>query len=729
VTIRNHLLLLVAGALLPLLLLTVALTGFLWWQQRNGLELRYLERVRAMTLALDTELDASIRVLRALGASPDLDLRNMDAFAERLRRFLAAQPLWASIAVADPQWKDVVGVNRHSDGIVTPGIGTHILEQVLRTRLPAVSGLLRSGDGYETQIAVPVIRDNAVRFVMLVTIEQGSWLKFMSQYPVGPGATLTLNDPDGLIIARTLDNDRWVGRKSTPLYLEKSRASVEGTFRGRGLEGQEFYNAFSRSIRWGWTVGTGIPAANVEDVLRESSLLLGGGALLTLGLAVLLAFVFGRRIERPVTALGDSARALARGAAVPMRSEAGISEIRKVERAFAESGKMLGERQEALNQALAREQQARKEAEEASRAKDEFLAMLGHELRNPLNAITSAVAVLAHADASGRQAVRSREIIGRQVVSLRELVDDLLDVARVTRGKIVLNRHPVDLGRIVHGAIAGMGAAGRLAQHRVETGIGEAWIEGDATRLEQVVNNLLDNAIKYTPPGGRITVRVEARGPDAVLEIEDTGMGIAAELLPRVFDLFTQGERTLDRAQGGLGLGLALVRRLVELHGGTVRASSGGSGKGASILVRFARVATPQTAAQSQPASAAPGTPLRILVVEDNVDGRETLAMMLRLSGHEVLEAESGPDGVALAGAENPDVAIVDIGLPGFDGYEVARRIRASAAGASIRLVALTGYGQEDDRRQATAAGFDWFLVKPADIAALMAILAQLPGK
>jgi CheY-like chemotaxis protein len=172
-----------------------------------------------------------------------------------------------------------------------------------------------------------------------------------------------------------------------------------------------------------------------------------------------------------------------------------------------------------------------------------------------------------------------------------------------------------------------------------------------------------------------------------------------------------------------------LVRRLVELHGGTVRASSGGSGKGASILVRFARVATPQTAAQSQPASAAPGTPLRILVVEDNVDGRETLAMMLRLSGHEVLEAESGPDGVALAGAENPDVAIVDIGLPGFDGYEVARRIRASAAGASIRLVALTGYGQEDDRRQATAAGFDWFLVKPADIAALLAILAQLPGK
>jgi signal transduction histidine kinase len=726
VTIRNHLLLLIAGALLPLLMLTVALGGFLWWQQRNGVELRYLERVRAMTLALDTELDASIRVLRSLGASPDLDLANVGPFAQRMRLFLAAQPLWSSLAVGDPEWKQVVGVQRPSAELASPAIDPGLLKRIRDTALPAVSGLVRTPDGrYETEIAVPILAGGAVRFIMMVTVEQGAWLKFMSQYPVGASATLTLVDQNGIIIARTLNNDRWVGKPPTPTFLRYSRATVEGTFRASGLEGQSFYNAFSRSIRWGWTIGTGIPAANVEDVLRESSMLLAIGALLTMTLAVILAFLFGRRIERPVTALGDSARALATGAVVPERSRANIAEVRQVERAFAESGALLRERQEALNEALAREQQARKEAEQANRAKDEFLAMLGHELRNPLNAIASATSVLGHVGTEAPQATRSREIISRQLVSLRELVDDLLDVARVTSGKIVLNTRPLDLGRTVHATIAVMRAAGRLSRHHLDADIGEAWILADATRLEQIVTNLLDNAVKYTPPDGRIHVRVAVRGQEAVLEVEDTGVGIAPELLPRIFDLFTQGERTIDRAQGGLGLGLALVRRLVELHGGTVRARSAGAGQGATLIARFPLIEAPPPEKPAEPAAPHEAKALRILVIEDNADGRETLSMMLQLSGHEVLEAENGPDGVAVATRETPDVAIVDIGLPGFDGYEVARRIRGTPAGA-MRLIALTGYGQEEDRQKAMAAGFDWFLVKPADIAALMTLLGKV---
>jgi signal transduction histidine kinase len=726
VTIRNHLLLLIAGALLPLLMLTVALGGFLWWQQRNGVELRYLERVRAMTLALDTELDASIRVLRSLGASPDLDLTQVGPFAERMRIFLAAQPLWSSLAVGDPEWKQVVGVQRRSADLANPVIDPGLLKRIRDTALPAASGLVRTPDGrYETEIAVPILVDGTVRSIMMVTVEQGAWLKFMSQYPVGANATLTLVDQNGIIIARTLNNDRWVGKPPTPTFLAHSRATVEGTFRANGLEGQSFYNAFSRSIRWGWTIGTGIPAANVEDVLRESSMLLAIGALLTMALAVILAFLFGRRIERPVMALGDSARALATGAAVPERSRANIAEVRQVQRAFAESGSLLRERQEALNEALAREQQARKEAEQANRAKDEFLAMLGHELRNPLNAIASATSVLGHVGTEGPQAARSREIISRQLVSLRELVDDLLDVARVTSGKIVLNTRPLDLGRTVHATIAVMRAAGRLSRHHLDADIGEAWIMADGTRLEQIVTNLLDNAVKYTPADGRILVRVAIRGQEAVLEVEDTGVGIAPDLLPRIFDLFTQGERTIDRAQGGLGLGLALVRRLVELHGGTVRARSAGPGQGATLIARFPLTEAPPPEKPAEPVAPREAKALRILVIEDNADGRETLSMMLQLSGHEVLEAENGPDGVAVATREAPDVAIVDIGLPGFDGYEVARRIRGTPAGA-MRLIALTGYGQEEDRQKAMAAGFDWFLVKPADIAALMALLGKV---
>ncbi|HSN20703.1 MAG TPA: ATP-binding protein, partial [Usitatibacter sp.] len=389
---------------------------------------------------------------------------------------------------------------------------------------------------------------------------------------------------------------------------------------------------------------------------------------------------------------------------------------------------MLRERQQRLNEALAAEREARREAEQASRAKDEFLAMLGHELRNPLNAIASAVSVLHHVDPRGEQALRARDIVERQMLSLRQLVDDLLDVARVTRGLIVLHKRPMDLAKVARRTVTILAASGRLARHRVETELREAWILGDETRMEQVVTNLVENAAKYTQEGGTVRVRVRPEAEEAVLEVEDNGMGIAPALLPRIFDLFTQGERTIDRAQGGLGLGLTLVRRLAQMHGGSIRAQSAGAGQGATFTVR---VPLAQSSAEARPPAppardAKEEKPLRILVVEDNDDGRETLAMMLRLGGHQVHEADSGPGGVASIKAVHPDVAIVDIGLPGFDGYEVARRARASPDTRGVRLVALTGYGQEEDRRNARAAGFDWFLVKPADMGAISEILTHV---
>jgi signal transduction histidine kinase len=726
VKIRTHLQLLVAAALLPLLVFSAALTGFLWYQQREALELRYLERVRAMTLALDTEIDAAIRALQTLGRSPRLESDPLENSAKRMRRFLLAQPLWAAVAVGDAEWKDVAGVARGQDGVIVTGMDPQLLERVRSTGLPAVSKLVRSPSGrYETQIVVPMLKDGVLERLLQATVDQGAWLRFMSQYPIGPGATLTLLDQDGTIIARTLNNERWVGKLAGPELVRRSREMVEGAYRSTGLEGQSFVTSHARSVRWGWTVATGVPIEVIEDVLRGSTWALAGGALLSGALAFALAFVVGRRIERPITALGGAARSLAAGEAQPALARSSVKEVRSVERAFEESHARLLERQQALNAALAREQQARHEAEQANRAKDEFLAMLGHELRNPLNAIAGASGVLAHDGASAEHAARARDVIQRQVSSLRELVDELLDVARVTSGKIVLNRHPLDLGALVRGIVSVMGSAGRLGRHRVETQVDPVWVSGDETRLEQVVANLLDNAAKYTPAGGRIRVRVRPEGEDAVLEVEDSGVGIAPELLPRVFELFTQGERTLDRAQGGLGLGLALVRRLVELHGGGVTAHSGGVGHGARFVVRLPRVDAPAAeVSESAGASAAAG-PLRVLVVEDNPDGRETLTMMLQLAGHTVVQAESGPEGVERAQREHPQVAIVDIGLPGFDGYEVARRLRADPTTATIRLVALTGYGQEDDRKAALNAGFDAFLVKPADLGALNDILAR----
>ncbi len=730
-TIRRHLLILVAGAFLPLLVFGVALTSYSWWQQRNALETRYLERARAMTIVLDTELDASLRVMRSLAYSPDLDAQHMPDFLDRMRRVLATQPLWSRLAVGDAAWKHVSSVGRPEASRAPPAIQPALLARVEATQLPQVSELLRGPDGhYETQVAMPVARGGDVRNVLLVTMEQDRWHKFLGQYPVGRGAVMTLLDQAGTIIARTAHNARWAGKRASSDVLRKTREMAAGAYRGTGLDGEPYYIAHSRSARWGWTVATGVPASAIEAVVLRSSAALALAAFASIALAVLLAFLIGRRIQRPIVALGASARALAREDAPPSHVRSNIDEVDAAERAFAEASTLLRHRREALADALGHAQQARREAERASQAKDEFLAMLGHELRNPLNAITGAVGVLHQVDPHGPQAMRSREIIDRQMLALRGLVDDLLDVARVTSGKISLTKEVIDLGQVASRTAAMMRAGGRLAGRRVRLDCGEAWVCADPTRIEQIAANLLDNAAKYTPAGGAVCVDVRAEAHEAVLEVRDTGMGIGPDLLPRIFDLFSQGERTIDRAQGGLGLGLALVRRLAELHGGTVAAASEGPGRGARFTVRLPLARSPLPAgAPAVPSSTAQeeeAKRLKIVVVEDNEDGRETLSMMLRIEGHEVHEADSGPNGVDAMARVHPDVAIVDIGLPGFDGYEVARRTRADATTRGVRLVALTGYGQEEDRRQATAAGFDWFLVKPADMTMLDDILAHV---
>ena len=362
---------------------------------------------------------------------------------------------------------------------------------------------------------------------------------------------------------------------------------------------------------------------------------------------------------------------------------------------------------------MAGEREARGEAEASNRAKDEFLAMLGHELRNPLGAIGSAVRVLALLAAPGDPGQRPRDVIERQVEHLSRLVDDLLDAARVSSGQVMLVRRPCDLGALARQVVGTFRSARRLDRHQVAVEAAPAWVDADPVRLEQVIANLLDNALKYSPAGERVRVAVHADGDDAVLTVADTGAGIAADLKPRIFDLFVQGARGTDRGPGGLGIGLTLVKRLVELHGGAVEVGSDGPGRGATFTVRLPRVAAPpEPTAGQRPAG---GQRLRILIVEDNADARDMLSAALRLQGHEVHVAGDGPTAVTAALKLAPDAALVDIGLPGFDGYEVARRIRAATARPPTRLVALTGYGQPEDRRRTRDAGFDDHLVKPVD--------------
>jgi len=365
--------------------------------------------------------------------------------------------------------------------------------------------------------------------------------------------------------------------------------------------------------------------------------------------------------------------------------------------------------------------------EEQGRNLTEFLAMLAHELRNPLAPIRNAAAILSMVRDASPQVAWCREVIERQTAHLTRLVDDLLDVSRITRGKLRLEGAIMDLNAAVTRAVETVQPFIEHRGHRLQVSLGKEAVpvNGDVTRLTQVVINLLNNSAKYTPEGGDIRLEVFTRGRDAVIRVTDTGAGIAPHLLERIFDLFTQGERTLARSEGGLGIGLTLARRIVQMHGGSIAATSDGAGKGSAFTVRLPRIdLTPVNAPTAGALGLSPGA-LRhsVLVVDDNVDSASSMAMMLRLVGHEVRVEHDGPAALERVAAEAPDVVLLDIGLPGMDGYEVARHLRARPDGHALRIYAMTGYATQEDRMKSREAGFDGHLVKPVMPAELLGLI------
>jgi len=385
----------------------------------------------------------------------------------------------------------------------------------------------------------------------------------------------------------------------------------------------------------------------------------------------------------------------------------------------------------------------RKQTEEKLRLsdqrKDEFLAMLAHELRNPLAPISAAAELLQRTSLDETRVRNTSRIIGRQVEHMRSLVDDLLDVSRVTHGAVELDKAPVEIGSIVGDAVEQVAPLARARGHQLALRLAPRamLVEGDHKRLVQIVANLLNNAAKYTPEGGNIAIATAVRDGQAVIDVTDDGIGMAPEMVARAFDLFAQAERTADRASGGLGLGLALVRSLVELHGGTVACHSAGPGKGSRFTVSLPCLQAPaqpdgqDQAGQATAAAAADehAGALQIMVVDDNVDAASMLALLLEASGHRVRVEHQPLAALARACAEPPQVFLLDIGLPDIDGYELARRLRAQPQNRDAVLIAVTGYGQESDRIAARNAGFDHHLVKPLDSAALAAILEDVASR
>jgi signal transduction histidine kinase len=709
VALRRQLLLVAIVGVLPLAILVGAGLFNLFEQQRLDEQRRALEISRALATAVEADLKRSMSALQVLAVSNALAQDDIRAFDERARRAVVTQPNWRGINLADLSGNVIVSTRIEPGKPIPPLVERGSFEGVLRTREPQVGPLALGPREYAFALRVPVIFAGELRYVLSAVIEPRSVLQIVQRQKVPDEWVISVFDAKGSRVARSRAHEETLaGRASPGVERIMAGGQPEGTGITQAVEGDTIFTAFVVvPDSGGWKVALGLPVADTNRRAVQSIAIAIIAILFSLVAGLAAAFVVARRINEPMAELGRAARTLG-GGGVPTIPATEIREIDEVGEALV---------------LAAKERQAHEaELENASRAKDQFLAMLAHELRNPLAALSNASTVLSQGAAADPNVTRrAGEVIQRQVVHLARLTDDLLETASALLGKIELREEPVDLARIASQVLATFRDSGKLAQHQVSERLEECWVSGDPIRLDQVVSNLVGNAVKFTPAGGTIELRTARAGGDAVLTVRDSGVGLSADLAVRAFDLFVQGDRSLDRGQGGLGIGLTLVRRLAELHRGTATVTSAGENQGSEFVVRLPGIDRPaQPRAPAVPRGTAGVT---VLVVEDNEDARESLAVLLRAMGHQVECAGDGLAGVDKALADPPDVTLVDLGMPRLDGFEVARRLRAR--GLRSYLVALTGYGSQADREHALEAGFDEHATKPVDYEALSRILAR----
>ncbi|RZA34500.1 MAG: response regulator [Lysobacteraceae bacterium] len=569
-------------------------------------------------------------------------------------------------------------------------------------------------------------RSGRVAAVVFSAMDLAGLDTFVNDINLPLGSILETADSNGQLISRRPEPERWFGKKISPELLSAMRDPAQRPVLLRGEDGVERLHAFARvggpSLSE-YTVTIGVPVETITAAAREAQLMSLMGLGVTTMLALLAAWLAGDiLIVQRVRKLMDTARRIAAG---ELQARSGISHGKE------EIGRLaaaLDEMAAALQAKEAARSQAERELRAADQRKDEFLAMLAHELRNPLAPISTGAHLLKLLHSDNAQITQTCAIIARQVEHMTSLVDDLLDVSRVTRGLVSISTQVLDLRKVVDDAAEQIRPLITARRHKVVLDLPAeaAHVKGDHKRLVQVVANLLGNATKYTPEGGHIELGLALDGDSYVLSVADDGIGMEPGLVGRVFDLFTQAERTPDRSQGGLGLGLALARSLVELHGGSVSAASPGLGKGSTFTVRLPRFAqeaeSPMAEAVRHAASAQ--APLRVLVVDDNLDAAHTLNLFLAASGHRVEIAYNAVDAIEVAKVFSPQVCLLDIGLPDMDGNELARRLRQLSQTADATLIAATGYGRQQDREAAREAGFDHYMVKPVNTVQLSEMLA-----
>jgi signal transduction histidine kinase/ActR/RegA family two-component response regulator len=743
-TLKWHLVLLVAGALLPVVLFAVAVVYRLSLNERAASERRLVLAARNLTQDLEREISSTTRTLQALAASESLDKGDLKAFYNEARRTVQTQPTWVNAILLTPDGKQIVNSNYPFGASLPKANEPESLRRVVQTHQPTV-GYLVPGS-LERKLAfpvrVPVMRSNKLQYVLTaVMTPQGLASVIKTQTPVDGEWTRTILDGRGVVVARTRNSHRFVGKPGTPSFLRRITQASEGVYQEINLEGAPVYVAFRRANFSNWTTAVLVPVEAIDSPPRQAMWLVVVSGLALLAISGVGALVLSRWISQGIASAAYGAEALAKGE-YPHITPSSIKEVALLGEALKFSAGLLQERQRERDEHLRQVETARAEAEAANRLKDEFLITVSHELKTPLNGILGWAQLLRGGKLDQEKTQLAIATIERNAKAQAQLVNDLLDTSRIVIGKLRLEPQPLNLATLIVSAVDSVRHAAEVKDIDLQLQLANVEpVLGDPNRLQQVIWNLLSNAIKFTPQGGRVEVQLQQANSLVEAIVRDTGVGIKAEFLPHVFERFRQADGSTTREFGGLGLGLAIVRHLVELHGGTVQAYSEGKGKGATFSVKL------PVAVRQEKISFLSKTPVdstswriknlyglegvRVLVVDDEPDARDIVRAVLMQQGAEVQACTCAAEALQQVFSWKPTIILCDIGMPQEDGYDFIRKVRdwEIEVGGQIPAVAVTAFAREEDKLKAIASGYQTHFPKPIEPTQLAAVVATLVEK
>ena len=734
--IRIFIALMVAAIMLPLVLASAYAVNQIRLEEKVASLASLHKTVDAIRLTVDRDIQSSIAAMMALGNSEHLQTGNLEAFYAQAKAINRTNNSWVTLLRSDGT--QVLNTAVSFAEPPTASAPSILVDRALTTNKPFVSDIFAGPRTGRELIAVyvPSTAVGTTKYVLAQGFSLAHWKDIAKQQDIPANWIVAVIDRTGRFIARNHKSDEFVGRNARPELVAAAADKDQGLIRHSTLEGIESYDAFNHSELTGWTIAVAAPVTSIDAPIIRAVQTATAGFLLAMAVSGILAAAFGRRFVSAVQNASAATVALGQGLVPKAVAHTSILEVDLLNQSLANAGELLEKERLARQVAEAErerllvvEHQAYIAVQKENTAKDHFLAMLGHELRNPLAAISGAVEVLTLANKDPKDSNHHLGIIKRQNRHLIHIIDDLLDMSRLTAGKIVLNPHPVNLAECLQNCVDGLKAAQRVNNHSLNVSAEVVWINADPVRIEQIFINLIGNSLKFSPAGSSINVDLQLIDNQAVISVQDQGEGMTSELLTQVFEPFIQGPSPVTGDQSGMGVGLALVRQLVELHEGTVTVSSAGLNQGSKFICHFPAIPAPVD--KSAPVSKQLITVYArtLLYVEDSADVRAVMTEMLLLSGYNVIEAVNGADALAAVMVQRPDAIVMDIGLPDMNGYEVARQMRLLPAGRDIPIIALTGFGQSRDKNNSAQAAFNAYLVKPVDheelIRTVEAVLAE----